>query len=166
MKQQGAAGRQHQGAGLQRFFCAFPSVSRKRWRESRDCNGLVRGVVLPISGQTPPHLNYRRFRLPAPPQALTPVLPLLYSRPTKRLQKDRRPPFAPRAFLRRVSRAVSACHGDAWQFQYAARSGETAHAIAARCHNDGLESCCKPRQGPGPRSDLKPRGRRISFCSR
>ena len=77
-------------------FGVFPSVSRKRWREFRDCSGLVRGVGRPISGRTPPHLNYRRFRLPAPPQTLTPVLPLLCSRPTKRLQKHRRPPFAPR----------------------------------------------------------------------
>jgi len=55
--------------------------------------------------------------------------------------------------------------------------------VVARCMKEGIvggeafavdvsHDCCRcaskawGRQGPGPRSDLKPRGRRISFCSR
>jgi hypothetical protein len=50
--------------------------------------------------RTPPHLSYRRFKPAASLPASTPILPLLDSRSTRRLQKDRRPPFAPRASLR------------------------------------------------------------------
>jgi hypothetical protein len=54
----------------------------------------------PPGSRTPPPLNYRQFRLPASLPASKPILPLLDSRSTRRVQKDRRPPFAPRASLR------------------------------------------------------------------
>ena len=44
--------------------------------------------------------NHNGFRFLVLPPVSTPVLPLLYSPSTRRLQKGRRPPFAPRASLR------------------------------------------------------------------
>lgn len=88
------------GRGTQCSFAFFHRVAGSGRRESRDCSGPVRALERPISGDDSPRSGHRGFNLPVPPPASTPVLLLHYSRPTKQLQKDRQPPFAPRASLR------------------------------------------------------------------